>query len=256
MRLNIVPLFLIGTVFSILCSGCRNNNSTEKRFIISRDSASIFFDCYRRNDTDCLKKLKYPYPPLPPGMDWYSKLVFIFDSTDRVYLYQTEITENHIRNNTSYSHTGFPNFIGLKPQNLIAFRSDQFIDFIKLNNDILNLDSSRVNWNRFVYLASNMDTVLNPAFYELKKMFDNEPFTGRRSSYLVRKTTEEENNVIYCKRRSVNYTTQNFKWSANFIDGKHYPLTKEYDSAEKKLEYIIKAKETLKEDCTRLPGIM
>ena len=247
-------------ILYLFCN-CGGFNKKPKYYVISKDSVNLWYDCIRRDDGNCLSKLKaVPLPP--PGLDWYAGLVIIFDSTDRVYLYQTEIKENPEQDNNNglfaeISKYPYPCFIGLKPAYLLSFSSYQFIEFIKSNNDILKLFEVNIKSNRFIRLAANRDTILNPAFYELQRLL-NKPVAkgGYRTFYLTRLTTEEENNVIYCKKRNIEYCEKDFHWSDKFMNGRCKPFTKEYDSLEKKVDFIIKAKETLSPESTRLGRIL
>jgi hypothetical protein len=58
---------------------------------------------------------------------------------------------------------------------------------------------------------------------------------------LVRKTTEEENVVMYYKRRNIEYHPEKIKWSTNFIEGKYKPFTNEYQSVESTMKHKDKA---------------
>lgn len=154
----------------------------------------------------------------------------------------------------------YPPFIGLQTYQLLTFSTENFINFIEDNNDILKLDTIEREYNRFIYIASNKDTIKNKAFYNFMKLIKQKPKlnTSKRDKkvyYIIRMTTEEENHVIYYKRRNKPYFPENIKWSENFINGNCRPLTKEYDSTEKSLYYNIKACEMFFENCTELKPI-
>lgn len=238
----------------IVFTNCVNKKSAKKYYIISQHY------CY--GDTFNFSRDSIPPPPPPPGKEWYTNLIFLFDSTDRVYLYQTINKENFDsarKYNSNIELTKYPNYIGLQPYHLISFTNENFINFIKNNNDILELDTAEYSHNRLIYIASNKDTIKNKAYYELLDLIKSKSYLRKHRNivcFMIRKTTEEENKVIYYKRKNILYNPEEIKWSANFINGNCRPFTKEYDSIEKRMFYIIKAFKTLDKDCTYLPRIL
>ena len=199
--------------------------------------------------------------PASPGYEYYSNLVIVFDSIDRVYLYQTVHEENLIykKNHPGFPEppTKYPNFIGLYPYHLMSFSSTYFIQFIKENNDILLLDTTSYGIRRFVFIVSTKDTIENKAYYDLVNLIKpkKHQFGFPGVYFCVRKTTEEENNVIYCKRKKIPYYPLNIQWSKKFINGDYSPFTKGYDSTEMSIHYKIKAQNTFIKDCTLIPHI-
>jgi hypothetical protein len=237
--------------------GCNNIPSKKDYYIVSKDSVNIYFDCVKRHDSTCFSN-KLPEPLPPPGLEWYSKLMILFDSTDRVYIYQTKniFTYDSTKEyNTNIDYTKFPNYIGLQPYQLMTFTSDNFISFIKNNNDILKLDTIDRKYNRLIYIASNKDTIENKAYYDLmgiiKSKLPNQSHK-RKVLFITRLTTEEENQVIYCKRRNLKYFPEKIKWSSDFINGNCRPFTKVYDSTEKQMFCKIISQELFAEDCTTI----
>jgi hypothetical protein len=244
-------LLIISTLIAF--TNCKNEKSKKGLFIITK---------HYNFDEDTLY-YKIPPPPPPPGLEWYSKLVFLFDSTDRVYFYQTTNKENFDANNKNendYINIKYPPYLCLNPHHLVSFTSDNFIDFIKTNNDIFKLDTSENRkYNSFIFIASNKDTIRNKAFYELIDLIKPKSELKRhlrKVCFIVRKTTEEENKVIYYKRRNIKFNPEEIKWSTNFINGNCRPFTREYDSTEKGLYSTIKALGTISEDCTILLPIL
>jgi hypothetical protein len=254
--LNILAVLIL---FS-LSTGCNNDNITRNYYIVSlRDSMNT-------------GRIVPPIAPLLQPYKWYLNIVFIMDSTDMVYVYQTETKELEIKPkfiapfenensekeeceinyDTLIYEFNYPNYLGLKPQHLIAIDSKNFISFIKLNNDIFQLETDSSDKTTIFYIASNMDTIKNDAFYDLIRFVTKYDSQGHNLyidgnlRYLVRKTTEEENVVIKFKRNKKEYHPEQINWTSNFIDGKSKPFTKEYDLTERKTEILRKAKETYK----------
>jgi hypothetical protein len=191
---------------------------------------------------------------------FYYKTIVIFDSTDLVYLYQTDCSENK---NSIVKYEGgcivdsdddyhkfkkYPNFIDLRPENILKFNNNNFIDFIKTNNDIFQLDTT-THCPRVLIIASNKDTIMNSAFYDLMNLINKKQRTINRVFCIIRMTTEEENNVIYFKRRNMKYNPENIKWSTMFLNGEYRPLTKQYDSIENNvIPYVLKAHKSFRMD--------
>jgi hypothetical protein len=246
----------------ITLTNCKNGEDKKEYFIISKDSICIATERYKNNDLSDQRFTLIAPPPLP-GFEWYSNLVIIFDSTDRVYLYQTKQTENlnsTIKCEERIGLSKYPPFIGLQPFHLLTFKSEDFINFLRNNNDILNLDSSNETRNRsFVYIVSNKDTIENKAYYQFIKLIRPKSELRRKSwpvCYMIRMTTEEENVAIYYKRKGETHLPYDVKWSENFIEGKCRPSTEKYDSIEKKMFYVIKASSTFGLECTKLPRVL
>lgn len=234
MKQKLTILFIISSFY---LTSCKKENIKKEYFVISKqDSIDKSFN-YEK-DTN-----KIPPPPPPPvDLKWYSNVTFIMDSKNKVYIYQTESKINHKLNENAFEYDlEYPNYIELKPEHLVTFESEDFIKFIKVNNDIFELYSNLENrTNKFFYIASECDTVKNTAAYELEKIFKNE----RRVNYMIRKTTEEENCVLKYKRSRKKYIPENIKWSTKFLNGKLKPFTEEYKKTESNTFGIRKAKKT------------
>lgn len=234
MKQKLTILFIISSFY---LTSCKKENIKKEYFIISKqDSINKSFN-YEK-DTN-----KIPPPPPPPvDLKWYSNVVFIMDSKNKVYIYQTERKINHKLNESEFEYDlEYPNYIELKPEHLVTFESEDFIKFIKANNDIFELYNNAENrTNRFFYIASECDTLKNNAAYELEKLFKND----RRVNYRIRKTTEEENCVLKHKKSRKKYIPKNIKWSTKFLNGRLKPFTEEYKKIELNAFGIRKAKET------------
>jgi hypothetical protein len=207
----------------------------------------IPFEYYVISKQDSInKKSDVPPPPPPPQkFKFYSDIVFIMDSRNKVYIYQTENTNRFVRDNRISKlifDYNFPNYLGLKPENLITYNSNDFIAFIKANNDIFGLNNDNGNHvHKFLYIVSESDTVKNDALYQLGKILRND-----NVNYIVRRTTEEENFVLKFKRNKSAYFPEKLNWSSNFINGNFKPFTKEYEKLEEQISNYRKAKETYK----------
>lgn len=232
-------LFIIFSLFLFLnCEKAKTNEShkTFKYWVIpNKDSAD-------KNYIENLKRLPPP-PPLPSqDLKWYSNVVFIMDSKNKVYVYQTETIRKYESDDKKrvdfepiYKYK-YPNYIELKPENLLTFDSDNFMSFLKENNDIFELIGNNENRShKFIYLVSDSDTVKNPAYYEFGKLLEKEKWVN----YITRKPTEEESQVLKYKRSGEKYLPEKINWSTNFINGHFKPFTKDYRKVEEKT-FILK----------------
>jgi len=248
-------ILITGFIMLLSLSSCKNT-PVKEYYIISTGDSTDFSKKYSDEN-----KIRIPrIGAVVPGGEFYYDLVIIFDSTDFVYLYQTDYLENKasiiktprgcvIREDDDYyKFTKHPIFLGLSTEHLLKFDSKIFIDFIKSNNDIFRFDTSTQR-PRIIFLASNKDTIMNSAFYDVMTLTKPVRKTINRVHYIIRMTTEEENNVIFCKRRNIAYNPHNIKWSKNFLNGAYYPLTKEYDSIVNfVIPYNFKARSLLRMD--------
>jgi hypothetical protein len=253
-----ISLILLLTIWIIMGISCKQEKEKvkQKYFVLSdKNNWKISFTI-ENGDTI----FSDPPPPPPPNMKWYSNYVFIMDSTDLVYIYQTENKDidninyysyNSIFQNNTKTHDNliyeydFPNYIGLRPEYMIAIESKNLLSFIKLNNDIFQLDSNKSPFV-IIYIASNKDTIMNPAYYDLKKLIPSRDQRKCLIAFITRKTTEEEDWVIYYKRRNMEYIPENINWTTHFINEKTKPFTKEYNKIEQRTIGIIKAKAAFK----------
>lgn len=183
-----------------------------------------------------------PPPPPPAHLEWYSELVMIFDTTDLIYLYQTEC--EFFRRGRIEQELA-PRFIGLTPDHLVVLRSRYIMDFLHDNDNVFMLDTVHKKECRILHMASVSDTIKNPAFYEIREKIKDNGRNGNVFS-MIRKTTEEENIVLSCKKKGMEYNPKEWNWSDNFIDGHCNPFSERYEYLVNASGFIIRAKETFK----------
>ena len=230
MKLEIYLFFAL-----IICSftNCKRENVAkpiqEEYIVISKeDSLSKAYD----------QKNKIPKPFIPQELKWYTDLVVIMGSTNKVYIYQTER-----KSSNEEAKFDYPNYIGLRPEYLTTIDSKDFVSFLKSNNDIFRIFRNKENIINPFYIASETDTIKNVAISNLNKALSEEK---SETVYLLRKTTEEENAVLKFKRNQRSFEPEKISWSTKFYDGQVTPFTKEYEKMEIKMKSIVKAKETFK----------
>ena len=219
----------------IICSftNCKRENvakPTQEDYIVisKQDSLSKAYD----------QKNRIPQPFIPQELKWYTDLVVIMDSKNKVYIYQTERKSSN--EEAKYDN---PNYIGLRPEYLTTVDSKDFVSFLKSNNDIFGIFPNKENIINPFYIASETDTIKNVAISNLNKALRKEK---SQTVYLLRKTTEEENVVLKFKRNQRSFEPEKINWSTKFYDGQVTPFTKEYEEMERQMKSIVKAKETFR----------
>jgi len=266
----------------VFFTACHCKQVKKEYYIISKNDS--IDDAHRHIKNFHGLELPPPPPPeLPPEEKWFSNLVIVFDSSNKVYLYQTEGIENIVAvpqsvvddtskngnsktiyiiknkndqpNEANYYAPVFPYFIYLEPEFLLAFDDKTFPSFIKDNDDIFRFDTSFTKYNRYFTIASTKDTIKNPAFYYLWNLIKHKHKGYGEIQFNIRLTTEEENRVIECKSRQRDYNPYDYNWQGKYLDGKCKPLTDAYENLEKKCCYYRKAINTFKPKCTKMPRI-
>jgi hypothetical protein len=219
---------LFAFIFVFLACNEKKKNTFEY-YIISKEDAEV---------EKIVKERKAKYPLVPQEFKWYSNLVFVID-TSNVYVYQTVEEPNSV--SQKIVEYRYPNFIELKPEDMITIPEKDFLSFIKANNDLLELVNKPKNRASFFQIASTTDTIKNKAFYDFEK------FVGKEDNiyYKIRRATEEEQKVINCKVNHKKYEPKNILWSKQFILGNFSPITKEYAEEEKNAKGIRKSIGTL-----------
>jgi len=240
-----------------LFSTCRQKPHVKEYYVVSTGDSTDFNHKYKNTAS------QEPHPYLPPDIlesNYYYKTVIIFDSSDLVYLYQTDLitNENSIvknsggcivnENDNFHKFMKYPNYLALKSENILKFSNRNFIEFIKSNNDIFLFDTISKGL-RILIIASKEDTIINSAFYDLMNLIVKKKRNINSVHYFIRLTTEEENKVIFYKRRNIKYKPDTIKWSKNFLNGDYPPFTRQYDSVEKYvIPYIFKARKSFSID--------
>jgi len=266
-------IFRIFFALLLLCFISCKKQKTEEWFVIEKNGSmrdslcslndNGFFSTTkyykRRNKT--LKKGNKPIPveELPIKLiseqyNWHFSLQIILDSTNRVYMYLGEEKGQEKDHGIHYDDdwkSRFPlysDYTGLRPEYLLAFDSKYFVDFLKANNDIFGFDINDRDSIFTAVIASTTDTIKNPVLYQLRDLIKGK----MNKHFLIRKTSEEENVVLYHKRRNIPYHPEKWRWSTHFLDGRHRPFTPSYDSLERKTTVIYKAVPIMKRQIKRV----
>lgn len=145
-------------------------------------------------------------PPPPPIQTYYLPSDFIIDTAGQVYFYQQQ--QYGWFCGTGINWDTPPEFIDLKPKDLVQVPVTSIEDFIKLN--IVMLDSN----DRRVAIASIKDTVISVGLTKIFKVFND---TTNKIKWIFRKATQEEAIVLAYKEHNRKYYSDNIEWDSSKI---------------------------------------
>ncbi|MFL9831303.1 hypothetical protein ABS764_10640 [Flavobacterium sp. ST-87] len=191
---------VIGIIVCLLFANCiKKEKIAPKRnsYIISYEDKKL------QNYYDSIDKKSKIKPPPPPQKIFYSDNQLIIDKNNNLYFYQKEF----IQILCSYGHENdtIPDFLGIKPKDIIKIPQNSLIDF--LNENILSKEKGR----QILIIASQNDTIKNTAFLDFLKH-------NKIPTYLIRRTTQEEDTVLHYKKTEKYYYSDEIKWDKTKIN--------------------------------------
>lgn len=145
-------------------------------------------------------------PPPPPIQTYYLQSNFIIDTAGQVYFYQRQ--QYGWFCGTGIDWDTPPEFIDLKPKDIVRVPINDITNFVKIN--ILNLDIN----DRRVSIASIKDTIKSEALTKLFKVFND---TSNNIKWTFRKATQEESIVLKFKELNWKYYSTDIKWDSTKI---------------------------------------
>ncbi|WP_026978814.1 hypothetical protein [Flavobacterium tegetincola] len=147
-------------------------------------------------------------PPPPPYPGFYGLTNIIIDKQGEFYFYQRkyDFTWNCIPEENPN-----PDFINLKPVDLIKVPKNSIVDFLKENTS----PAIKKNYGPFI-IASQLDTLKTKEFINLMRYVNNTKKSQIRI-YLIRRTTQEENVVLQFKKSDSVYDPDEIKWDKDSI---------------------------------------
>jgi len=169
---------------------CSQQNSNET-FIVPLDTMPV----YNRTDS------KIPPPP-PPNRVYYFPSNFIIDTAGQVFFYQRQGKWN---DDVQVDWNTPPNFIDLKPKDIVQIPIKSIEEFIKLN--ILDIDSSK----RYIAVASAKDTINSPGLSKIIAICKDD---NNHIRWKFRLITQEEAIVLDYKKGKRNYDSEEIKWDS------------------------------------------
>jgi hypothetical protein len=145
-------------------------------------------------------------PPPPPIQTYYLPSDFIIDTAGQIYFYQQQ--QYGWFCGTGIDWDTPPEFIDLKPKDLVQVPVTSIEDFIKLN--IVTIDSN----DRRVAIASIKDTVTSAGLTKIFKVLND---TANKVNWTFRKATQEEAIVLAYKQQNREYYSDDIKWDSSKI---------------------------------------
>ena len=188
-KINLKNFLITYTIVFVSCT--QPEQSVTETFIVPADTLPIH------------KTISNQPPPPPPIRAYYFPSNFIFDTSGQIFFYQRE--EGRWFCGTGVEWNTPPEFIDLKPRDIIQIPLDNIETFIDLN--ILNRDSSA----RYVAIASTADTIKSAGLSKVITIFKNK---SNKIRWKFRKVTQEETVVLDYKKRQAHYYPDEIKWDS------------------------------------------
>jgi hypothetical protein len=143
-------------------------------------------------------------PPPPPAL-YYGHHNFIVSTNGKTYYHYFDKIMWGCGNGIDFSK---PEFINLKPSDLIALSDEDIEDFV--NKTVQ--DTSSIGKRLFVSVSSPTDSIYNRHFEIIKNIIQQK----RLRYYTIRNTTEEELAVLDARVHGKNYNSDSIKWKQGF----------------------------------------
>ncbi|PBJ13190.1 hypothetical protein [Flavobacterium sp. ACN6] len=185
--------FMICFIF-LNCSKKEENTTVKhKDYIISYEDRKL------QNYYDSLQKRNPKSPPPPRG--FYSGNQLIIDNKGDYYYYQKEFMRYGC--GTIPASDTVPHFIALKPNNIMKVPQAIIINFLSKNIP------TKEEHKKILIIASQNDTIKNNLLFDY--------LNKKNISFLIRKTTQEEDTVLKYMKRNEIYKSENIKWDKDRI---------------------------------------
>jgi hypothetical protein len=143
-------------------------------------------------------------PPPIPG--------WLFNGTD-TFIINSDTTVYYMKNKGIGMICGtltadtIPYFVDLNPRDLIEISNKNIFDFIKLNyND---------DFRNATFIVSHSDTINSKIFFDLRKSLNF--YKRDRDFVAIRRTTQEEDTVIFYMKNNKHYESDDIKWDKKRI---------------------------------------
>lgn len=204
MNKKILAVLLLSAIFFESCQ--KKETITDEIFIINSTIKTPVKEYYNS------KNEKISLPPSPPSPRFYGLANIVIDKQGEFYFYQREYLPIW---NCIPEENPNPDFIDLKPIDLINIPENNIVDFLKENTS----PSIKKNYGALI-IASQGDTLKTKEFINLMH-FINDTEKSQIRMYIIRRTTQEENVVLRFKKNDSVYDARIIKWpkdSITFLD--------------------------------------
>ena len=189
---------IIGFMICLLFVNCtkKNKTATPKRdsYIISYEDKKLqdYKDSTERNSNKKIFITK----------GFYAESQLVIDKDDKLFFYQKRYIQ--ILCNYGNENDTLPHFLDLQPKDLVKIPESCLQDF--LSENILSKEKNR----QILIIASQKDTIKNKSFLYF---LDH----NKIPTYLIRKTTQEEDTVLHYKATEKHYYSDEIKWDTTRI---------------------------------------
>lgn len=171
------------------------NNSLEKYYIISIEDKKI---------KEHLDSLKIPPPLIPTGVSVESNL--IIDKNSNFFYYQRPPFFPTC--GTGMQNDTIPKFIDLQTKEIVEIPEDCIEKFI--NQNVMAKEKRK----QILIIASQNDTIKNKKYLDFLANL-------KVPTYIIRRTTQEEDTVLYYKKANKYYNSDKINWDKKRIKLKH-----------------------------------
>ncbi len=197
-QILIMNRIFIGLMVCFLLLNCSKKDEKlrikNKPYIISYEDDKLKKYVDSSNKTG--KKIVLPFKI------FYGENHLLIDKKGGLYYHQQKYTE--IDCGTGRENDTLPHFLNLQPKDLLKIPETSLIDF--LSENILSKEENR----KILIVASQNDTIKNISFFD----FINK---NKLRTYLIRRTTQEEDTVLKYKKTNQSYYSDEIKWDKTKI---------------------------------------
>lgn len=152
-----------------------------------------------------LKRTLNQHAPQPPPKEYYFPSNFIIDTGDHIYYYQQKINSLWYCVTEKDWNTP-PSFIDLQPKDIVEVPTGNLVDFINANIQYFG------NSDRLFAISSVLDTITSPGLTKIFSIFKNKT---NEIDWTFRRTTPEEDTVLWYKKSKQKYHSDEIKWDSS-----------------------------------------
>ena len=190
---KVIVLIMISLFFE--CNKKSENSIVQKPYVISAENIKI------QKYSDSLKSSKSEIK-LFPLEGFYGECNLIIDRNGDILYFQNK---NEVRMcGTGMENDTIPEYLDLQPKDLIKIPKDCIEKIV--NENLMNKEKRR----QILIVASQTDTIKDQKFLSFF-------YNMKVQSYIVRRTTQEEDTVLYYKKKDMFYDSKEIKWDKTKI---------------------------------------
>lgn len=190
---KVVVLIMISLFF-----GCNKKAEVVKEKITIPKSYIISQEDRKNSERD--KKNNVPPPFIPNGISLECNI--IIDENSNIYYYQKN--KKGVFCNYGMENDTIPKFIDLQPKDLIKIPKDCIDKFI--NENVMTKEKRK----QILIMASQTDTIKDQKFLSFL-------YNTKVPTYVIRRTTQEEDTVLSYKKKNAFYYSDSIKWNKTKI---------------------------------------